>query len=413
MGYGMLLLYKILVEKDLNIFKKINPTLLSGDDNDAFNLIYNYFKKYNELPPKLILEEKYNCIFTNKDLEIKSEFLLDKIKEDYSKKIKSKYQQKIEKSKNEQEKDKIICDLAFELNKFWNNENEEILEFEDYLKLLEEKYNKIISVGNLGIITGYPTFDNISGGLLPSEIYLVLGRLKQGKSQLLISIVNNIIKQNKKVLFISMEMPKTQIFDRILGIRLRTNPNNYRLGRISPFALNMIKELNIDNLKVVEGQFKATISEIYTIATIEKPDLLVIDGAYLIKLETKASEYMSKPERLEEVMKTLKSLAHNLNIPIMASFQLSRESSRFGIGKAGKETIDKIQWSDSIGQIMTSGLAIYDDKDNPKRKLVEIIRGRHGEDGEFFINWDFDIGNFSEIEEAILQNELIDFTNID
>jgi replicative DNA helicase len=406
MSIQALLLYKIIKENDIETFKKLKEDFFTGIDKKIYKEIYDYFTSYGKLPPKITQENEY--VFTEEDFQIEIDFLYKKTKEKFSEYLKFKFQEELNKLDSEFEKDKLLQTLALELYKFWNEDNINTMTYSSYLENLEMKYNKLLTEGKTGIATGYKSFDNITGGLLPCEIYLVLGRIKQGKSQLLISITNNIIEQGYKTLFISMEMTQSQIYDRLLGIKLGVNPKVYRLGQISPFALEKLKEITINNLKVIEGQFKSTLAEITTLAMIEKPEVLVIDGAYLIKLGTKQENYMSKPEILEEIMKGLKHIAHSLKIPILASFQFKRETSRIGNFKQGVEAIDRIQWSDAIGQIMTSGLAIYDDKDNPDRKLVEILRGRHGEDGEFYIHWDFDRGNFKEIEEAsLIQDDIL------
>ena len=403
MSIHALLLHKIIRDQDVESFRKIKREWFFGDEAKLYNKIYKYFTAYGELPNELVLESEY--VFTEEDFRTKTEYLIQKVKEKYSEYIKTRYQRILNTLDNEADKDTLLQKLALELYQFWHEDSSNVMTYDTYIEHLISKMEKYNSKGGLGIKTGYPSFDKTTGGLMPCEIYLVLGRIKQGKSQLLISITKNILCQGKKVVFISMEMPQHQIFDRLVGIILGINPKPYRIGQISPFAIEKLKGIDLSNLKVVEGQFKSTISEITTLVMIEKPEVLVIDGAYLIRLGSKYEQYLSKTEVLEEIMKGLKYIAHSLGIPVLASFQFKRETSRTGVMKQGVEAIDRIQWSDAIGQIMTSGLAVYDSEDNPKIKRIEILRGRHGEDGEFMINWDFDTGNFSEIVTEVREEE--------
>lgn len=402
---GQTYLLKAILEKDFKKITCLSKELLFNEELDLYNFVINYNIKYGSFPSFNLCVKELDIDVTKEELaEYGYDYLLDCLRENYSRNLKLEYQGKLKKCVKERELDESLIQMGSRLLLFWNIHENTMISKEQYIDALVSKRRKIIDEGSIGINCGYPTFDKLTGGLQPSEIYLIIGRPKQGKSQILINMTNNFCKQNKKVLFISMEMPKEQIFDRLIGINLGINPSVYRKGQISDFALEKIKEINeLDTLTVVEGQFKADIHSIVSLAISIKPDILVIDGGYLIRVND--SSNLQRWEKIEEIMISLKHLAHILAIPVLTSFQLNRTANRIGRNTMGSETLDRIQLSDSISQIMTSGLAIYDDKENPHRKLVEIVRGRHGEDGEFLINWDFDAGNFNEINFGVEEEE--------
>jgi replicative DNA helicase len=131
-----------------------------------------------------------------------------------------------------------------------------------------------------------------------------------------------------------------------------------------------------------------------------KPEVLWVDGAYLVKTQNRGAK---RWEQVAEVCEGLKAgVADTLNIPVVASFQFNRQQK-----KGDKGDLDNIAYSDAVGQISSVilGLGLSDDEgsvENLYKRKIDVLKGRNGEVGSFDINWKFDIGpnfmDFSEIK---------------
>ena len=94
-------------------------------------------------------------------------------------------------------------------------------------------------------------------------------------------------------------------------------------------------------------------------------------------------------------------LASALNIPVAISYQFNRQTPKKKDESTG---LEHIAGADAIGQIASIVLGSFDDDnvETMKRKKIRIMKGRSGEQGEYFINWIFDdypFMDFSEIAE--------------
>lgn len=100
----------------------------------------------------------------------------------------------------------------------------------------------------------------------------------------------------------------------------------------------------------------------------------------------------------------IKKSVANAVCPVVASWQLNREASKKNKGLKGGETseepsLDDLAYADAIGQVSSLVLGLYKhpDPNEKSQRLVRILKGRSGELGEFFINWDHHAMRFNEI----------------
>lgn len=159
------------------------------------------------------------------------------------------------------------------------------------------------------------------------------------------------------------------------------------------------KQLSDDLLKLQEAEssfyildtnIAGKVADIKLICSQLKPDAVFVDGAYLLIADSRYGKY----EKVGEVCRELKRLATDCNIPVIASWQLNRESK-----KAKSLGIEHIAGSDEIGQLssVVLGLLEEDSIATAKRKMIDILKGRSGEKGIFYTNWCFKTMSFSEV----------------
>ena len=126
-----------------------------------------------------------------------------------------------------------------------------------------------------------------------------------------------------------------------------------------------------------------------------KPDAVFIDGAYLLKNHKVRDRY----QRVAENADLLKTWVANEIGPCCCSWQFARSASK---KKKGEETdLSDIAYSDAIGQVSSLVLGLFEEEsvETLTQRKVKVLKGRHGETGEFLTNWNFNEMDFSQIDE--------------
>ena len=129
-----------------------------------------------------------------------------------------------------------------------------------------------------------------------------------------------------------------------------------------------------------------------------QPDVVFIDGAYLIRHESKNQRW----ERLTYIAEGIKQrIAEDLDMPVIISYQFNRGADK----KGADATLADIAYTDSIGQLSSVVLGILEEEsiETSNSRKIKVLKGRDGQVGEFKINWNFDNGpnfmDFTEIED--------------
>ena len=231
-----------------------------------------------------------------------------------------------------------------ETNKFGKG----FLYFKDALKVaIDMAANAFQRDGKLsGLATGMRDLDSKMGGLQPSDLIIVAGRPGMGKTALATNIAYNVarafqprtevdgsvVAANGGVVgFFSLEMSAGQLATRIIAERTGIPSSIIRRGGISEGDFEKIKDVSIEmqNLPLyVDETGGLTIAQLAARARRLKRqrglDLLVIDYIQLLSgSQRKQSE--SRVQELTEITTNLKALANELNVPIIALSQLSRQ----------------------------------------------------------------------------------------
>jgi len=190
--------------------------------------------------------------------------------------------------------------------------------------------------GIVGVPSGLTDLDDRLGGLHKQDLIIIAGRPSMGKTALATNIAfnaaENIQKQNKKtsVAYFSLEMSSEQLSTRILSEQSRIKSNDIRRGKINQEDFEKFIEAskNLENLPLhIDDTPAITISALSNRARRLKRkqglDLIVIDYIQLMK----SSGYRNEGRVLEiaEITQGLKALAKELDVPVLALSQLSRQ----------------------------------------------------------------------------------------
>ncbi|MBN1870165.1 MAG: replicative DNA helicase [Candidatus Omnitrophica bacterium] len=180
-----------------------------------------------------------------------------------------------------------------------------------------------------GIATGFTKFDNMTSGLQPSDLIIVAGRPSMGKSALAISIAEKVgVDLKQGVAIFSLEMSKEQLVQRMLCSQARVDAHKVRSGFLAPSdwpkltaAAGKLSEskILIDDtpaISALELRAKAR-----RLKANNQVDLIILDYLQLMRGSTTAD---SRQQEISEISRSLKSLARELKVPIIALSQLSR-----------------------------------------------------------------------------------------
>lgn len=181
-----------------------------------------------------------------------------------------------------------------------------------------------------GVPSGYPNLDEMTSGFQPSELIIIAGRPSMGKTAFALNIADYVaIEKNTPVCIFSLEMSKEQIAQRLLCSRARISAHHMKTGRLADhqwtnlsIAAGPLSEAPIylddsPTLSVLEIRAKARrMKHRHSIG------LLVVDYLQLVRGQKNAE---SRQQEISYISQSLKSLARELKIPVIALSQLSRQ----------------------------------------------------------------------------------------
>ena len=286
-------------------------------------------------------------------------------------------------------------------------------------EVLHEAFDRIDELhkesGKLrGIPTSFKDLDNQLAGLQKSDLIILAARPSMGKTTFALDIVRQVaIKTKVPVAIFSLEMSKEQLVDRMLcaeaGVdlwkmrtgKLSTHGENDDFARIG-HAIGILSESNI----FIDDSATANIMEIRTKARrlqMEKGlGLIVID--YLQLMEGRGQE--NRVQEVSEISRNLKAIARELNVPVIALSQLSRnvESRDTHIPR-----LPDLRESRSIEQDADVVLFIYreamynSDLPPDRKNITEIIIAKHrnGPTGKIQLYFDANRVTFRNLERKI------------
>jgi replicative DNA helicase len=234
-----------------------------------------------------------------------------------------------------------------------------------------------------GIPTGYKDLDNMLAGLQNSDLIILAARPSMGKTTLALDIVRHAAtKHNIPVGIFSLEMSAQQLADRMLSAESRVNAWNLRTGRLSTdneFA--KIRD-SLDKLAkapiYIDDQAGNSIVKMRSVARRLKSEhglgLIVVD--YLQLMSTNKN-FDSMVNQVTEISRSLKGLARELDVPVLALSQLSRAVESRG----GRPRLSDLRDSGSIEQDADVVMFIHrEDKynaDSDRPNIAEILIEKH------------------------------------
>ncbi len=282
-----------------------------------------------------------------------------------------------------------------------------------------ERFEKLSSAEHelRGVRTGFKSLDDILGGFQNSDLIIIAARPSVGKTALALDIARRTAHEHKTPVGIfSLEMSSDQLVDRIVAAQSRTDASVIRKGirtQTGSWREDVFKNIRdaLDDLSrtpiYIDDQAGNTIMKMRSASRklkIEKGlKLLIVDYLQLMAPST-ARANDSTVQQITEISRSLKHLARELNIPVIALSQMSRAIETRG----GKPKLSDLRDSGSIEQDADGVIFIHSNEEDIRdengrmkevqRKELIIAKHRNGPLGSVILDYHTRFNTFVEID---------------
>ncbi len=271
-----------------------------------------------------------------------------------------------------------------------------------------EKIDALYQSGDAltGLSTGLSDLDNLTSGLQPSDLVIVAGRPSMGKTTLVMNMAEHAaIQEKSNVLVFSMEMPSDSLAMRMMSSLGRIDQNRIRTGKLEDddwprvtSAVHMLSEapLFIDDApglspSEMRSRARRLVKEHGPLG------LIVVDYLQLMKVPGFKAE--NRTAEISEISRSLKSLAKELSVPVVALSQLNRSLEQ---RQDKRPVMSDLRESGAIEQDADLICFIYRDEvyneDSPDKGVAEIIiaKQRNGPIGKARVAF---LGQYTKFED--------------
>lgn len=274
----------------------------------------------------------------------------------------------------------------------------------DFVDVLSKRDHKTVT----GVPTGFIELDELTAGLQPSDLVVIAARPSMGKTSLALGIAQHAaIKHGHVVGIFSLEMAKAQLVLRMLSSEARVDSHALRIGRLqkedwwrladaagkleqAPIFIDDSGTLTVQQMRGKARRLKAEQKRL---------DLLIVDYLQLMQGRSDAE---SRQQEISDISRSLKALAKELDVPVVALSQLSRAvESR----KPPIPMLADLRESGAIEQDADVVIFIYRDElydaDSEKKGIADILvkKHRNGPTGDRQLVFLDKFAKFADLEE--------------
>ena len=244
--------------------------------------------------------------------------------------------------------------------------------------------------GNVtGLSTGFTDLDNRTAGFQNSDLILIAARPSMGKTALVLNIAQHVVlKENRCAAIFSLEMSKEQLTNRLFSMESHVDAQKIRTGDLTEAIIDDTPAISVQEMRSKCRKYKLEFGL----------EMIIIDYLQLMSGSGKSGE--SRQQEISDISRSLKALARELNVPVVALSQLSRAvESR----PNHRPMLSDLRESGAIEQDADVVMFIYrDDYYNPdseKKGVAEIIiaKQRNGPIGTVELSWQPALTKFANL----------------
>lgn len=404
MNNELKLISKIIQERNLGhvLEQGVNESWFTDStDKKVFKFLREHYANYQECPSLDVVRENfptYELVISDDNLQYFIDNLIDKKRKAT---IVATLGSALESMEKEQDHEGALVAMQRGIIKIeedgLNKSND--IEVTEAAKRGKEEYEfRKANPGLLGLPTGFPTMDKATSGLQNGQLIVIVAPPKTGKSTLALQIAANMHLSHKTPMFISFEMTNDEQKSRYYAMRARLSHQRLMTGTLTDEeekryykVLDGIQSMD-DKFWFVDSAGGQTVSSIASKIQDKNPDVIFIDGTYLMIDEITGE--MNKPEAITNITRNLKKLAMKIKKPIVISTQVLTWKMR-----GGQVTADAIGYSSSFHQDADVIFGLQREDENvDSTRLLRVIAARNTGLCEASLNWDWDTGQFREMD---------------
>jgi replicative DNA helicase len=234
-----------------------------------------------------------------------------------------------------------------------------------------------------GVPTGLTDLDRLLGGLQKSDLLIIAGRPGSGKTGFLLSIAKNAAQKHKKhVAVFSLEMSNEQLVQRLIAQETKIDTQRLRTGKLGDeewpiftHAIEVLGDTHIwldDTPAITPLQLRTKCRRLHMEHSL---DLIIVDYLQLMGSDTRTE---NRVQEVSFISRSLKVLARELNVPVLAAAQLSRAVEQ---RTDKRPVLSDLRESGSLEQDSDIVMFIHRpdalEKDNPRSNIAELIVAKH------------------------------------
>jgi len=365
--------------------------------SDVWVFITHHFHEYGEIPAVTTVIERFPTIQLPHELPEPIDYYIDELREKrrytlLTRAIQSAAQlvtdDTVAAMDSLQEAMRLIhLEVGETTDHEWTeNVDARFTEYEENERLL----------GISGLHTPWQRLDELTMGWQNSHLITIAGRPKRGKSWALSLAALQCVRDNHRVLFVTLEMSPEEIMRRADALYSRLPYSDFRKARLGEEVKQRYRE-SLNEIASLQGKFyitgdsdaKGRVGVTFLEAKIRQyqPAIVMIDGVYLMHDERNGH---SKTEKLYNLTQDLKRLARHFQIPVIVTTQMGRGNENQAGGQSG------IQWSDSFAQDSDEMIELFQTNEMRERNEMDIVlmTQREGETGVFRVSWNLQTMDF-------------------
>jgi len=275
----------------------------------------------------------------------------------------------------------------------------------DYLERIEE----LNRLGNdvIGVPTGFSDLDRLLGGLNKSDLVIVAARPGMGKTSLQVSIALTAAHRfGKRIAIFNLEMSGEQLVQRMIAAETRIDSQRLRRGDLHEHewpifmeAVGRLSETRIfidDTPSITPMQLHTKCRRLYAEHGL---DMVMIDYLQLMQSERASN---NRVQEISDISRSLKSLARELDVPVVAAAQLSRAVEQ---RQEKRPLLSDLRDSGSIEQDADVVMFIYRDEyynpdttERPNIAEVNVAKHRNGPTGTIDLYWHGKLATFRNLQ---------------
>lgn len=286
------------------------------------------------------------------------------------------------------------------------------------LRHLEEVSQK--TEGLTGVPTGLTDLDRLTSGWQPSDLIIVAARPGMGKTAFVLSIALNAAKDfGKGIAIFSLEMASTQLVQRLFSAESEIPGSKMRNGKLEDYEWHQLQSTveRLSNVPIfIDDTPAINIFELRAKCRRLKMQhdiqLIIIDYLQLMSGASENNRNSNREQEIAGISRALKSLAKELNVPVIALSQLSRAVEVRGGSK--RPQLSDLRESGSIEQDADMVTFIYrpeyyhifeDESGNSTKGIVELIvaKHRHGALASIKLKFIEQFAKFTNLDEPLFQ----------